>query len=64
MATAAPFPAKTALATGRQRPAAALQRRLGTDWRLGWLFVLPMIVMVLALVVLSGVLARRTGARV
>jgi len=50
MATAAPFPAKTALATGRQRPGFALRRRLGTDWRLGWLFVLPMVVMVLALV--------------
>jgi multiple sugar transport system permease protein len=32
------------------RPGAALRRRLGADWHLGYLFVLPMVVMVLALV--------------
>ena len=47
MATVAQIPAERARAT---RPGVALRRRLGADWHLGYLFVLPMVVMVLALV--------------
>src|SRR6267142_92846 len=47
MATVAQIPVERARVA---RPGTALRRRLGTDWRLGWLFVLPMVVMVLALV--------------
>ena len=47
MATVAQIPAERAHAT---RPGVALRRRLGADWHLGYLFVLPMVVMVLALV--------------
>ena len=47
MATVAQIPAERAHA---DRPGAALRRLLGTDWHLGYLFVLPMVVMVLALV--------------
>jgi multiple sugar transport system permease protein len=47
MATVAQIPAERAHGA---RPGAALRRRLGADWHLGYLFVLPMVVMVLALV--------------
>jgi multiple sugar transport system permease protein len=47
MATVAQIPAARAHAA---RPGTALRRRLGADWHLGYLFVLPMAVMVLALV--------------
>ena len=47
MATVAQIPAERAHAA---RPGTALRRRLGADWHLGYLFVLPMVVMVLALV--------------
>jgi ABC-type sugar transport system permease subunit len=48
MATVAQLPAERAAAARPRR--VGFTRRLGADWRLGWLFVLPMIVMVLALV--------------
>ena len=47
MATVAQIPAERAPAV---RPGTALRRRLGADWHLGYLFVLPMVIMVLALV--------------
>jgi multiple sugar transport system permease protein len=47
MATVAQIPAERARAA---RPGTVLRRRLGADWHLGYLFVLPMVVMVLALV--------------
>jgi multiple sugar transport system permease protein len=47
MATVAQIPAERVHGA---RPGAALRRRLGADWHLGYLFVLPMVVMVLALV--------------
>jgi ABC-type sugar transport system permease subunit len=47
MATVAQIPAERAHAA---RPGTVLRRRLGADWHLGYLFVLPMVVMVLALV--------------
>ena len=47
MATVAQIPAERAHGA---RPGAALRHRLGADWHLGYLFVLPMVVMVLALV--------------
>jgi len=47
MATVAQIPAERAHAA---RPGTMLRRRLGADWHLGYLFVLPMVVMVLALV--------------
>ena len=47
MATVAQIPVERARAA---RPGTVLRRRLGTDWHLGYLFVLPMVVMVLALV--------------
>ena len=47
MATVAQIPAERANAA---RPGTILRRRLGADWHLGYLFVLPMVVMVLALV--------------
>ena len=47
MATVAQIPAERAHAA---RPGTILRRRLGADWHLGYLFVLPMVVMVLALV--------------
>jgi multiple sugar transport system permease protein len=47
MATVAQIPVERVRAA---RPGTALRRRLGADWHLGYLFVLPMVVMVLALV--------------
>ena len=47
MATVAQIPVERA---GAARPGAWLRHRLGADWHLGYLFVLPMAVMVLALV--------------
>jgi ABC-type sugar transport system permease subunit len=47
MATVAQIPAERAHSV---RPGTVLRRRLGADWHLGYLFVLPMVVMVLALV--------------
>jgi ABC-type sugar transport system permease subunit len=47
MATVAQIPVERARAA---RPRITLRRRLGADWHLGYLFVLPMVVMVLALV--------------
>ena len=47
MATVARIPVERVRAA---RPGTALRRRLGADWHLGYLFVLPMVVMVLALV--------------
>jgi len=47
MATVAQIPLERVRAA---RPGTALRRRLGADWHLGYLFVLPMVVMVLALV--------------
>jgi ABC-type sugar transport system permease subunit len=47
MATVAQIPVDRARAA---RPRAGLLRRLGADWHLGYLFVLPMVVMVIALV--------------
>jgi ABC-type sugar transport system permease subunit len=47
MATVAQIPVERVRAA---RPGAVLKRRLGADWHLGYLFVLPMVVMVLALV--------------
>jgi multiple sugar transport system permease protein len=47
MATVAQIPVERARAA---RPGTTLRRRLGADWHLGYLFVLPMVVMVLALV--------------
>jgi len=47
MATVAQIPVERARAA---RPRAELRRQLGADWHLGYLFVLPMVVMVLALV--------------
>ena len=51
MSVARPFPAKTALEVRRPSSIAlGLKRLLGPDWRLGFLFVLPIVVLVLALV--------------
>src|SRR5438105_13955660 len=51
MSIARPLPAKTALEVRRPSPIAlSLRRLLGPDWRLGFLFVLPIVVLVLALV--------------
>jgi len=51
MSVARPLPAKTALEVRRPSPIAlGLKRLLGPDWRLGFLFVLPIVVLVLALV--------------
>jgi ABC-type sugar transport system permease subunit len=47
MATVAQIPVERARAA---RPRTTLRRRLGADWHLGYLFVLPMVIMVLALV--------------
>jgi ABC-type sugar transport system permease subunit len=47
MATVAQIPVER---TRAARPGTVLRRRLGADWHLGYLFVLPMVVMVLALV--------------
>jgi len=47
MATVAQIPVDQARSA---RPRARLRRRLGADWHLGYLFVLPMVVMVIALV--------------
>ena len=47
MATVAQIPVERARPA---RPGARLRPRLGADWNLGYLFVLPMVVMVLALV--------------
>lgn len=47
MATVAQIPVER---TRAARPRTVLRRRLGADWHLGYLFVLPMVVMVLALV--------------
>jgi multiple sugar transport system permease protein len=47
MATVAQIPVERVRTA---RPGTALRRRLGADWHLGYLFVLPMVVMVLALV--------------
>jgi ABC-type sugar transport system permease subunit len=47
MATVAQIPVERARAA---RPGTSLRRRLGADWHLGYLFVLPMVIMVLALV--------------
>jgi multiple sugar transport system permease protein len=47
MATVAGIPVARARTT---LPGARLRRRLGADWHLGYLFVLPMVIMVLALV--------------
>jgi ABC-type sugar transport system permease subunit len=48
MATVAHIPVEGARAVRPQRP--GFRRRLGADWYLGYLFVLPMVIMVLALV--------------
>ncbi len=48
--TAARFPAKTALASPAGRGRVRLRRWLGADYRLGFLFVLPIVALVLALV--------------
>jgi ABC-type sugar transport system permease subunit len=48
MATVAQIPVERARAVRPQRP--GFRRRLGADWYLGYLFVLPMVIMVLALV--------------
>ena len=51
MSVARPLPAKTALEVRRPSSVAlGLKRLLGPDWRLGFLFVLPIVVLVLALV--------------
>src|SRR6266508_3295329 len=51
MSIARPLPAKTALEVRRPSSVAlGLKRLLGPDWRLGFLFVLPIVVLVLALV--------------
>jgi ABC-type sugar transport system permease subunit len=51
MSIARPLPAKTALEVRRPSSIAlGLKRVLGPDWRLGFLFVLPIVVLVLALV--------------
>ena len=47
MATVAQIPVERARDA---RPGTTVRRRLGADWHLGYLFVLPMVVMVLALV--------------
>ena len=47
---ARPFPTKTALAARPGVVTLGLKRWLGPDWRLGFLFVLPIVVLVLALV--------------
>jgi ABC-type sugar transport system permease subunit len=44
------YPAKTALEVRSGAVAARLKRMLGPDWRMGFLFVLPIVVLVLALV--------------
>jgi multiple sugar transport system permease protein len=48
--TAAPVRTGAALARGRPRRASAAARLLGPDWQLGYLFVVPIILLVLALV--------------
>ncbi len=50
MSIARPLPAKTTLEVRSPARALALARVLGADWRLGFLFVLPIVVLVLALV--------------
>src|SRR5688572_32775512 len=51
MSVGAPtYPAKTALEVRPSAIALRLKRWLGPDWRLGFLFVLPIVVLVLALV--------------
>jgi ABC-type sugar transport system permease subunit len=50
MSVARPLPAKTALEIRPGAVALGLRRVLGSDWRLGFLFVLPIVVLVLALV--------------
>jgi ABC-type sugar transport system permease subunit len=47
---ARPFPTKTALEARPGAVSLSLKRWLGPDWRLGFLFVLPIVVLVLALV--------------
>jgi ABC-type sugar transport system permease subunit len=47
---ARPFPAKTALEVRAGAVTLGLKRWLGPDWRLGFLFVLPIVALVLALV--------------
>jgi multiple sugar transport system permease protein len=47
MATVAQIPVDRARGV---RPRAGLRHRFGADWRLGYLFVLPMVIMVIALV--------------
>jgi ABC-type sugar transport system permease subunit len=47
---ARPFPTKTALEVRPGAVGLGLKRWLGPDWRLGFLFVLPIVVLVLALV--------------
>jgi ABC-type sugar transport system permease subunit len=46
MATTVPV----AISLGRRRPSVGLRQWLGPDYRLGWLFVVPIVVLVLALV--------------
>src|SRR5882672_3950350 len=48
MATVAQLPAERTAAARLHR--VGFTRRLGADWRLGWLFVAPMLIMVVALV--------------
>jgi ABC-type sugar transport system permease subunit len=50
MSIARPLPAKTGLEIRPGAVALGLKRMLGPDWRLGFLFVLPIVVLVLALV--------------
>jgi ABC-type sugar transport system permease subunit len=47
---ARPLPGKPAVATTARPAALGLQRWLGAEWRMGFLFVLPIVVLVLALV--------------
>jgi ABC-type sugar transport system permease subunit len=47
---ARPFPSKTALEVRPSAVSLSLKRWLGPDWRLGFLFVLPIVALVLALV--------------
>src|SRR5215470_19183827 len=50
MSIARPLPAKTTLDLHPRARAWRLARVLGADWRLGFLFVLPIVALVLALV--------------
>ena len=50
MSIARPLPAKTGLEIRPGAVALGLKRVFGPDWRLGFLFVLPIVVLVLALV--------------